>query len=77
MKEKIILYLSSLFLLLVMSGPLMAQETNDSYGYVQKAQPAPVKRYCQTLQLKDDLNLLPNMRNGIVLRIFGKKSPLD
>ncbi|MFC4097513.1 L-rhamnose mutarotase [Euzebyella saccharophila] len=58
MKEKIILYLSSLFLLLVMSGPLMAQETNDSYGYVQKAQPAPVKRYCQTLQLKDDPELI-------------------
>lgn len=35
-----------------------AQDSRDSYGYVQKAQPAPVKRYCQTLQLKDDPELI-------------------
>ena len=35
-----------------------AQDSGDSYGYVQKTQPAPVKRYCQTLQLKDDPELI-------------------
>ena len=39
-----------------------AQDSGDSYGYVQKTQPAPVKRYCQTLQLKDDPELTDNER---------------
>lgn len=36
----------------------IAQESAENFGYVQKPQPQPVKRYCQTLQLKDNPELI-------------------
>lgn len=36
----------------------LAQDASQDYGYEQAPQPKPVKRYCQTLQLKDDPDLI-------------------
>ncbi|SHJ79560.1 L-rhamnose mutarotase [Pseudozobellia thermophila] len=55
-----ILKATLLFALVAMALPIpvKAQEAPADYGYVQAAQPRPVKRYCQTLQLKDDPELI-------------------
>ncbi|PKA97253.1 L-rhamnose mutarotase [Flavobacteriaceae bacterium MAR_2009_75] len=47
--------------LMVMVGGLeigFAQDASQEYGYEQAPQPKAVKRYCQTLQLKDDADLI-------------------
>ncbi|WP_209404163.1 L-rhamnose mutarotase [Pseudozobellia sp. WGM2] len=36
----------------------LAQDASHDYGYKQAPQPKPVRRYCQTLQLKNDPDLI-------------------
>ncbi|MBC6998144.1 L-rhamnose mutarotase [Cytophaga sp. FL35] len=50
--------LRAIFLTSLIPYVTWGQDSGDSYGYVQKAQSATVKRYCQTLQLKDDPELI-------------------
>lgn len=57
MYRKIILIFT--FLLLVFNGEIMAQsDDSKEYGYLQTAQTETTKRYCLTLQLKDDAKLI-------------------